>query len=410
MRNVPNRLLDLRISGVGVRGSPERARTELADRLRARRVEIEQTVLTRVYGIAEASKSVDPAYLDGLRAAVSAGLDYGLEGIESGEEQAPPTPTTLLAQARLAARNGISLDTVLRRYFAGYALLGDFLIEEANRTGLGGDTLKHILRDQATVFDRLLASVTDEHAREAEHRPSTADRRRAERIERLLGGELINTTELAYSFEGHHLAAIARGSRVLELTREIGAGLDCRSLIAQPDDQIAWAWFGGRRPVDPAELKAIAASQWPEAAVLAIGEPGEGLSGWRLSHHQAAAAVAVAIRGPECIVRYSDVALLAAILHDDVFAASLRRIYLDPLDQERDGGASARQTLRAYFATGRNVSSTAARLGVSRRTVTSRLHRIEEHLGRPLDSASVEINAALRLDALDAMPPALRTN
>ena len=30
----------------------------------------------------------------------------------------------MLAQARSAARNGVSLDTVLRRYFAGYSLLG----------------------------------------------------------------------------------------------------------------------------------------------------------------------------------------------------------------------------------------------------------------------------------------------
>jgi hypothetical protein len=31
---------------------------------------------------------------------------------------------------RLAARKGVRLDTVLRRYLAGYTLFGDFLIEE----------------------------------------------------------------------------------------------------------------------------------------------------------------------------------------------------------------------------------------------------------------------------------------
>ena len=36
---------------------------------------------------------------------------------------APPPPAALLAQARLAARSGVGLDTVLRRYFAGHTLL-----------------------------------------------------------------------------------------------------------------------------------------------------------------------------------------------------------------------------------------------------------------------------------------------
>jgi hypothetical protein len=41
----------------------------------------------------------------------------------------------LLVQARLAARSDVSLDIVLRRYFAGYSLLGDFLVGEADRLG-----------------------------------------------------------------------------------------------------------------------------------------------------------------------------------------------------------------------------------------------------------------------------------
>ena len=163
--------------------SAERTRAELAERLRARRAEIEEAVLTRVYAIADPTEAADPAYVEGLRLAVSAALEYGLAGIEAGEDHPPPAPDALLDQARFAARNGVNLDTVLRRYFAGYTLLGDVLIEETQDGRLlRGEELKRMLRSQAALFDRLLTAVGEEHAREAESRPDTPERRRVERV------------------------------------------------------------------------------------------------------------------------------------------------------------------------------------------------------------------------------------
>ena len=66
-----------------------------------------------------------------LREAVSAALSYG--SAESTLDVRPPVPPQLLLQARHAARNGVPLDTVLRRYFAGHALVSDFLVQEAER-------------------------------------------------------------------------------------------------------------------------------------------------------------------------------------------------------------------------------------------------------------------------------------
>ena len=51
----------------------------------------------------------------------------------------------------------------------------------------------------------------------------------------------------------------------------------------------------------------------------------------------------------------------------------------------------ARETLRAYFAAERNISSTAAALGVDRRTVTNRIRAIEELFGRPLKDCATEL-------------------
>ena len=384
----------------------EQARAELTIRLRERQAEIEQAVLTRTYAVSGTSgpvdlETLDPTYLQGLRAAVSAAVDYALAVFEHGEERAPSLPFALLTQTRLAARNGVGLDTVLRRYSAGYVLLSDFLVEEAERSGLRGPALQRLLRSQGAL-DRLLAVLSEEYAREERARPATTQQRRTERIERLLAGEAIDASGLEYDFEGHHLALLACGPGVATALRELASALDCRLLTACRGEDTLWAWLGARRALDPEELRRHLSASWPAEVTLAIGEAGQGLTGWRLSHRQAKAALQVAQRSQEPFVRYADVALLAAVLQDDLLATSLRQLYLEPLEAERDGGETLRETLRAYFAAGCNVSSAAAVLGVKRHTVTSRLRVIEERLGRPLDTWAAELDAALRLKQMDA--------
>lgn len=307
----------------------------------------------------------------------------------------------MLVQARIASRNGIGLDTVLRRYFAGYALLGDFIIEETeNHRFLGGEELKRLLRAQASIFDRLLAEVSEEHGRESETRPGPAEERRTELVERLLHGEPIDAQELGYDLEATHTALVATGPGATEVVRELAVRLDRRLLLVQPDEQTAWAWLGGRRAVDPQELERLATGALPPQAVLALGESGEGIAGWRLTHRQARAALPIAQHRPTAFARYGDVALLASIVNDDMLVTSLRELYLVPLEDERDGGRAARETLRAYFTTGRNVSSAAAALKVSRQTVTSRLRAIEEKLGRAIEDCATEIEVAMHLHSL----------
>jgi hypothetical protein len=305
----------------------------------------------------------------------------------------------MLAQARLAARNGVSLTTVLRRCTAGHALLVDFLIEEAG--ALKPSSLRSLLGAQAALLDRLLTVVGEEHTRESKGRHlSSTEQRATDHVERLLAGESLDTSQLAYDFEGHHLGLIAEGPAAAEEIRALAAPLDCRLLLVTHSDGVVWAWLGSRRSIEPWELKEHVGAMSAEAS-LAFGEPAWGLSGWRTTHRQAKAALPIALRSPKRPIRYADVALLASVFQDDLLATSLRELYLSPLQRERDGGELARKTLRAYFATERNVSSSAALLGVSRGTVTNRLHLIEGRLGRPLDSCAAELKTALQLLDLD---------
>ena len=373
----------------------------LAARMLKRRAEIEQAALARVYSISEPPSGDGGAeYADGLRAAVSAGIDYALAGIERGEENAPPIPDASLAQARLAARAGVSLDTVLRRYVAGHVLVNDFMVAEADREErFGPAELKRLLRSEGVIADRLLAAVSRTYAEEIERRPTGAIRRSTELVERLLGGEPLDTAELSYDFGGWHVGIVASGPPADEAIREVASSFDCRLLSVRREEGVLWAWLGSRRRLDQDALRALASRGLPTGLALALGEPGKGIAGWRLSHMQARAALPIALRSQGRPVRYDEVALEASMSRDDLLVTSLREIYLKPLAVGRDGGALARRTLMAYFATERSVSSAAAMLGVSRQTVSRRLRAIEARIERPLSSCATEVEAALRLGA-----------
>lgn len=374
------------------------ARLALASCLRERLPEIQAAVATRVYAISDPRAVSDPAYVQGLNAALAAAIDYRLEVLEVGERQAPATPPALLAQARLDARDGVSLDTVLRRYFAGNALFGDFLVEEAERAEVPNSDLRRLLGVQATLGDRLHAAVSAEYARESMSRPRSAAERRRECVKKLLAGELVDHSELNYELDARHLALMARGDGVEELMRGVAGTLDRRLLAVRREEEQTWAcWLGGARPLEVEKVLHALSGIVPDGMLVTVGEPGEGLSGWRFSHLQAKAALLVAEHRGEPVLRYGDVALLAAILRDDLTAGSLRRLYLSPLEQARDGGKVARETLRAYFTAERNISSTAATLGVDRRTVTNRIQAIEALLGRSLKGSAADLEIALRL-------------
>lgn len=379
-------------------------RVTLGDRLRARQAEIERTVSARILSIESPGNTDDSFYVEGLRTAVAIAIEYSIQVVESSTETPPSIPVPLLAQTRVAARNGISLDVVLRRYFAGYSVLCDYLIEGAQEEGPGGvECIKRRLVAQATVFDRLIAAIGEEYARENQRRPATTEELRTRRVELLLRGDPSEEPDIGYSFDQWHLGLVATDPSVEGRMREVARQLDFRLLLVRRPDGVLWAWMGGRRRPDPVDLLRLVSSRGARQAPIALGEPGHGLNGWRLTHRQARAAAPIASRGEKKAVRYSDVALLAAVLRDDLLATSLRALYLTPLSTAR-GGASLRETLRTYIATGGNVSSAAAAMGIKRQTVTNRLRKAEELLEKPIDRCTAELDAALRLRELDATP------
>jgi hypothetical protein len=402
----------------------------IARRLRKRGSEIEQTIYARVRALeSDSCDERDVDYLSGLRPAVAAAIEFGLRGLEHSGERPLAMPAETLAQARRAARGGASLDTVLRQYVVGHALLWDYAMEEADRAGLAGPDggLRELFRVQAALLDRLVSGVVREYLGELRRAGRSREQQLLERVRLLLAGERIESAVLDYRLQGAHLALIVKGYGGRAALRELAQSLDRELLSVSPDKETVWGWLGGREALRMRDVEdALAAAAGggdcftgggprtdgrpspsefgaePPGLRFAVGEPGHGLEGWRFTHRQAQAALLVALRRPQVVTRYADVALLAAALNDDLLADSLSAMYVTPLRDARSGGPALCETLGAYLAADRNTSATAAALGVARNTVDNRLRAIEERIGRPLQRAPAELEVALRLHDLQA--------
>jgi hypothetical protein len=321
--------------------------------------------------------------------------------------------------------------------------------------------LRGALGAQAAALDRLLERIAQEYGDELERIGRSPDQCRAERVRGLLvggvgeggsvGGGAVEGGAVAgdgagldYEIDDRwHLGAIAVGAGAAAAVRGLASGVDRRLLSVAQGEQTVWAWLGGRERFAVGEIEraivgngavgvgvgvgvgrgtgtgtgtgAGAGANPPGGVVLAIGEQGHGMEGWRLTHQQAQAALAVARRRPPgsgssarsgsgsgggAVTRYVDVALLATALKDEPLGRALIDMYIAPLEDSSYGCAVLCETLRAHLAAGRGVSSTAAALGVTRSTVESRLRAVEQSLGRLLPSCLAELEVALGLDEL----------
>lgn len=396
----------------------------LVARLRARAAEIEQEIFTRVReAVPDPAGDCDAEYLAGLRATVAAGVEFVLRGIEEVRDPASVSaPAEAVLQARRAARIGLSVEQLIRRYMVGQALLWEYILQEADRTQLAGEgmeQLREIMHSQAALVDRLVTDVAREHAQERDRARHSPDGRLLERVRVLLAageqgaaasGDGLGA-ELDYDLQGEHLGVIVKGDEAQQALRDLARRLDRRLLSVPCGPDTIWGWLGSRRPdTAPPDLEQAVRAVRPILDVrFAIGEPARGLQGWRLTHQQAQAALIVALRWRRALTRYRDVALLSSALKDPPLARALLEIYVAPLKDARNGGGEVLcQTLRAYLAAQRNVSCTAAALAVDRKTVNSRLRAIEQRLGRPPSACTVELQVALQLDELEPDAPASR--
>jgi hypothetical protein len=227
---------------------------------------------------------------------------------------------------------------------------------------------------------------------------------RVEIVRKLLAREPVDPNELDeldYElYASRHLGVVATGPGAGAVLQGLRRAFGCGMLGLAPGGRKAWAWIGGRQSTAVAEIEALS-SEVKLDVYVAVGEPGQGLEGWLLTHHQAHAALGVALHRSERFTRYADDRLLAAALQNDTLARSLEQRYLTAFAAQRDGGAALRSTLRAYIDIECNASSAAHALKVDRRAVNRRVRAAETLIGCSLRECLAEVDVALRLQGAE---------
>jgi hypothetical protein len=141
-------------------------RTEIVTGLASKRPEIERLAN-------QAIARIDPGivadlsrgYAVGVERAVEAVLDYVLACLAAGSTAVEPVPLVALDQARRAAKAGVGLDIVLRRYTAGDRALRRILAGELTGHGAAIVDDVHMITDEAV--DAVMRCVAAEFDAEA---------------------------------------------------------------------------------------------------------------------------------------------------------------------------------------------------------------------------------------------------
>lgn len=376
----------------------EEACAGLAHRLRKRAPEIHTAILTRIQAAAPIEQDAAPEYLDGLREAIRAAIVHTIARIESRERAAPPFPSAVLGQARLASHHGVSLGLVLRRYSLGSHSISKFIVDEMEMDEYWqGGAMGRLLTEQAAILESGLDELEYEYHRERPNPPASPDARLVDLVKRRLAGELVDASELNYSFDAHHIGVVSEGENAAPLLRTLAQAVDARLLCVRPGGGVVWAWIGTRHRIDLSQLQSRLVAANSSSPLLAFGEPDHGSLGWCRTHQQAREAFPYAVREQRRAIRYADIALQAAIERHDLATLSLHQLYIAPLARHPDG-LNLLAALRAYFAAGRNAAAAAAMLDVRRQTVSKRLRSVEALLRKPLDVCSADLEIALRLE------------
>lgn len=379
----------------------EGVRASLVQRLEAQRHQLVHAAIERLRAVPGPRIAEDDAdCLESLRSAMSAGLDVYIACIRTGRRWAGPLPAPIVAQARRAARSGITLETILRRCAAASALAAE--LAQLAGQDLAPETLREVLAIQASEMDHLMSMLAEEFTAELARLADAPEHRKEELVRRVLAGGSPDCAEIGYDLDCRHLGLIASGSRARRLVETIESAHGGQTLRLSPQEDTVWLWLGGYRVPDIASLERALSGADRDGTALAVGEPAQGVDGFRLTHRQAQAGLWIALRRLGRLTRYADAPLLATALKEEVLAITLRERFLGDLLAGEGPDCATLRTLRAYLDAQCNAASTAAALGVDRHTVHRRLRRIEERLGCSIHSRRAELEVALSLQELPA--------
>ncbi|MGV0848876.1 PucR family transcriptional regulator [Mycolicibacterium phlei] len=315
---------------------------------------------------------------------------------------------------RLARDETPPLPVLLRSFDKIHANFWEQLLAALHSTQrrVGGQHRAELLEFTSSRLFQYFHSVATQTARAYEAARSLHQMRNAaarhQVVTRVLAGEVeqgeaelllrheFNTTQIAYvaTFDDHDLA-----DRLDTTLSHLGGRLGARHHLAMRGPDGCYGWFS---PLRENWRDAVRDLPVPEAVLVCLGAPHEGLPGFRQSRAEALEGRRIAgAAGRGGVVLFEEVAHLALATRDLAGAKALVERELGRLGVGEDEVTQRLlDTLRVYLDELASPTRTARRMYVHPNTVIKRLERIEEYLGRPISSNSLNLRMAVELAPL----------
>jgi DNA-binding PucR family transcriptional regulator len=216
---------------------------------------------------------------------------------------------------------------------------------------------------------------------------------------------------LGYDLRRHHICLVLWATptpddpqvlpRLERAATAASAHLDAsRPLMLSVDGSTMWAWAGRDAEPPPELLDSLAAAPNSDGVSIAIGAPGQGLTGFRRTHRDAADTAKVAIasrRRAGSVISFHSVELAALFAGDPERTRRFVHERLGVLATDDDESQRLRATLMLYLEENGSRVATAKRIGVHPNTVANRIRMCREILGRDVGQDQVPLLVALTL-------------
>lgn len=361
----------------------------------------------------------DESVVNLLSASLLQNLDTVLRvfrhGIDPTRVQAP---AAAIEYARRLAQRGTPVNDLVRAYFLAQSTLLARVPGEAARQPVDQDVLCAIIERFMTgafaFIDRVTQQVVSAYQDERDRWLLNRSAVQAARVRELLAGGRVDIDDmekvLTYRLRGLHLAAIlwlhgtsSALSSLESVTKAIAAQLPMSGspLVVPADEYCSWVWFPLRSPTLPDENHTQQILNTADTDVhIALGDPGDGIAGFRSSHHQASRVHALATAAGEHAERcltFRNTGALALMASDLPAARSWVTHTLGKLAAEDDQHRRLRQTLLAFLTAGSSYTAAATLLTIHKNSVQYRIRKAEEALGRPITDSRLELELALKL-------------
>jgi hypothetical protein len=395
---------------------PDQLLATIAGALQARVGELAGALTDRILA-EEGDLSTDKAIAEALSDSVLANVTTVLRVFTSRADPGPLTaPDAAIRYARLLAQRGVPISSLLRAYRLGQAGFHQVVIEQISGFDLGARTVAAAAeRLSAVAFDyvdRISEDVVAVYQQERDGWVRSRAAARSSRVMALLqssspdAGDAERT--LGYRLGQSHVGVVAwiatsvpPGERLPRLERSVAklaADAGCLSppLQVAADDATLWAWLPR---TSPGPFR-IAAPPTDSSVFLAIGEPGSGLEGFRVTHRQARQAQVVALAADLAtrrrVTSWADVGPIALMCTDRDALAGWVQYILGELAAADDGMTRLRETLLTFLATGGSYTSSSKLLHLHKNTVQCRVRKAQDSLAHPLETHRLQIEVALQ--------------